>query len=284
MAGWPCPGSGSVMVRGMRYVALVRAPGAPEEAARAFALASGLTLAEARMRLAPEPPAVLARVEADKAEALVGTLRKVGAPSVALDASCPTDRDRLLVHRFSLTAVEATFTSRPGDSFRFAWPEVMAILRGLRASRTEVERTEKSRSFSVGRAVMTGGLLLSRTSTKTVRSSSEETEQVLLVYLRDGRAASLAENELEFSSLGKGMQPSSTGNMGEVARRLRENAKTAFYDERLLRLGRRPLPFLLGNDSRTETRAAVTTRSDTSESLDVLAEAMRQALAEGLLP
>ena len=284
MAGWPCPGSGSVMVRGMRYVALVRAPGAPEEAARAFAIASGLTLAEARMRLAPEPPAVLARVEADKAEALVGALRKVGAPSVALDASCPTDRDRLLVHRFSLTAVEATFTSRPGDSFRFAWPEVMAILRGLRASRTEVERTEKSRSFSVGRAVMTGGLLLSRTSTKTVRSSSEETEQVLLVYLRDGRAASLAENELEFSSLGKGMQPSSTGNMGEVARRLRENAKTAFYDERLLRLGRRPLPFLLGNDSRTETRAAVTTRSDTSESLDVLAEAMRQALAEGLLP
>ena len=272
------------MVRGMKYVALVRAPGAPEEAARAFALASGLTLAEARMRLAPEPPAVLARVEADKAEALVGALRKVGAPSVALDASCPTDRDRLLVHRFSLTAVEATFTSRPGDSFRFAWPEVMAILRGLRASRTEVERTEKSRSFSVGRAVMTGGLLLSRTSTKTVRSSSEETEQVLLVYLRDGRAASLAENELEFSSLGKGMQPSSTGNMGEVARRLRENAKTAFYDERLLRLGRRPLPFLLGNDSRTETRAAVTTRSDTSESLDVLAEAMRQALAEGLLP
>jgi len=272
------------MVRGMKYVALVRAPGAPEEAARAFALASGLTLAEARMRLAPEPPAVLARVEADKAEALVGALRKVGAPSVALDASCPTDRDRLLVHRFSLTAVEVTFTSRPGDSFRFAWPEVMAILRGLRASRTEVERTEKSRSFSVGRAVMTGGLLLSRTSTKTVRSSSEETEQVLLVYLRDGRAASLAENELEFSSLGKGMQPSSTGNMGEVARRLRENAKTAFYDERLLRLGRRPLPFLLGNDSRTETRAAVTTRSDTSESLDVLAEAMRQALAEGLLP
>jgi hypothetical protein len=145
-------------------------------------------------------------------------------------------------------------------------------------------RTEKSKRFSPGLAVATGGLVMSRTTTKTVHSSSETAEQVILVYLRDGRAATLAEHELDFSCLGPGMQPSSTANMGELARRLREQAgKTTFYDERLMRLGRRPLPFLIGHESRSATRAAVTTRSDTSSSLDALAEVMRQAIAEGLL-
>jgi hypothetical protein len=164
------------------------------------------------------------------------------------------------------------------------WPEVLAILRGIRASRSEVERTEKSKSFSVGTAIATGGLSMTRTSTKTVRSSEESTEQVILVYARDGRAAMLAEHELDFSCLGPAMHPSSTGNMVELARRLRESAKGAFYDERLLRLGRRPLPFLTGGESRSQTSTITRTQADTAGSLDALAEAMRQALTEGLLP
>ena len=41
---------------------------------------------------------------------------------------------------------------------------------------------------------------------------------------------------------------------------------------------------LLGRDTRSDTGSVVTTRSDTSDSLDVLAEVMRQAVAEGFLP
>jgi hypothetical protein len=80
------------------------------------------------------------------------------------------------------------------------------------------------------------------------------------------------------------MQPSSTANMGEVARRLREGAKGAFYDERLLRLGRRPLPFVASQEARSVTGTTATTRTDTSSALDALAEVMRQAVAEALLP
>jgi hypothetical protein len=104
------------------------------------------------------------------------------------------------------------------------------------------------------------------------------------VYARDGRAATLAEAELDFSCLGAGMQPSSTANMAELARRLRARAKGAFYDDRLLRLGRRPLPFLGGGESRSLGTKTTTTRTDTSGTLDTLAEVLRQALAEGLLP
>jgi hypothetical protein len=80
------------------------------------------------------------------------------------------------------------------------------------------------------------------------------------------------------------MQPSSTANMIELARRLREKARGAFHDERLLRLGRRPLPFLVGGASRSQTGKQTTTRTDTSAALDTLAEVMRRAVVEGLLP
>jgi hypothetical protein len=268
----------------MKLVAIARAPTRPDEAARAVADATGLTLAEARMRLAPEPPALLARLESDKASILVAALRKAGLAALAVDARCPNDKDRTVAHTFILDDSGVTFTPRVGDPMGVAWPDVLAILRGLHASRFEVERTEKSKSFSVGTAVATGGLRMTRTSTKTVRSSDEAIEQVILVYTRDGRAAMLAERELDFSCLGTGMQPSSTGNMVELTRVLRGKAKGAYYDERLLRLGRRPLPFLVGGESRSQTPTVKTTHTDTSGTLDTLAEVMRQALMESLLP
>ncbi len=267
----------------MKLVAIVQAPAHPDEAARAVAVEAGLTLAEARMRLAPEAPALLARLEPDKADALVIALRRASLAALAVDAHVPTDTDRTIVRSFSFDDGGVTFTSRAGDSMVVSWADVVAILRGLRASRSQVEQVEKSKRFSVGTAVATGGLKMTRTSTRTVRSSEESTEQVILIFARDGHAAVLAENEVDFSCLGASMQPSSTGNMVELARRLRERAKGAFYDERLLRLGRRPSPFLAGRESRSQTKTTTVTRTDTSSSLDVLAEVMRQALAEGLL-
>ena len=268
----------------MKLVAVVRAPNWPDEAARTLAGAAGLTLAEARMRFAPEPPALLARLEPARADALAASLRSAGVAALAVDASCPTDRDRTVVHRFELDDAGGTFTPRSGEPVRVPWTDILAILRGQRAARTDVQRTEKSRGFSVGRAVLTGGLVLSKTTTTTTRSSSETTEQIVLLYLRDGRSLSLAEQELDLSCLGPGMQPSSTGNMAELARRLRAHAGSAFHDERLLRLGRRPLPFAMDGGSRSTTAGIVTTRSDTSGALDVLAQVMWQALREGLLP
>ncbi len=269
----------------MKLVAIARAPSRPDEAARAVADATGLTPAEARMRLAPEPPALLARLEVGAANALVAALRGAGLAALAVDARCPTDRDRTVTHAFVLADAGATFTPRIGRSMHVAWPDVLAILRGVRATTTSLERTEKTKRFSAGSALITGGLIVTRMSEQTVRSSEEAQEQVILVYARDGRAATLVENQLDFSCLEHHMTPSSTGNMVELARLLRERAKGAFYDERLLRLGRRRLPFLVARESRSQTPTTLTaTHTDTSSSLDTLAEVMRQAVAEGLLP
>jgi len=268
----------------MKLVAIVRTPSRHDEAARAVADAAGVTLAEARMRLAPEPPALLARLETEEAGKLVAALRKAGLSALAVEARCPTDKDRTHARSFALDGTGVTFTPRFADSVKVLWPDVVAILRGLRASRSEVERSERETRLSVGRALVTGGISMHRTSTKKVRSSEEAFEQVIFVYARGGRAVTLAEDELDFTCLGSGMQPSSTANMVELARRLRERAKGAFYDERLLRLGRRQLPFLAGGESRSQLPTLMTTHTDTSGSLDTLAEVLRQAVLAGLLP
>jgi len=268
----------------MKLVAIARAPERPDEAARAVADAAGLALAEARMRLAPEPPAILARLRPEEASSLVATLRKAGLAALAVDTPCPSDRDRTVAHSLSIHDRGVTFRPRFANSMEVEWPDVLAILRGLRKSRTDVERTETTTRFSPGTAVLTGGLILTESSTETVRSSEEAIEQVILVYARGGRAATLAESQLDYSCLGTDMRPSSTGNMAHLARLLRERATRAFYDERLMRLGRRPLPFLASGETRSQTATVTRTLTDTSGSLDTLAEVMRQALAEGLLP
>lgn len=268
----------------MKLVAIARAPANAEEAARAVADAAGLTLAEARMRLAAEPPALLARLGPDEASAFVAALRKAGLAALAVDFPCPTDKDRTVARSVAIHERGASFTPRFGSSMEVLWPDVLAILRGLRKSRTEVERTETTTKLSPGTAVLTGGLILTAKSTRTVRSSEEANEQVIIVYARGGRAATLAETQLDYSFLGADMQPSATGNMVELARLLRERAKRAFYDERLLRLGRRALSFLVGGESRSQTATVTKTLTDTSGSLDTIAEVLRQALTEGLLP
>lgn len=268
----------------MKLVGLVKRPTGPEAAARVFAEAAHLTPAEARMRLAPEPPAVLARVEAAAADILVGVLRQAGLAALAIELPVPSDDDRILARTFAISEAGAAFVSRGGDTMQVGWDEVTAVLRGVRSRRADVETTEKSRHFSPGAAVITGGLKMTRTTTATVRTTEESIEQVLLVLARDGRVAELAESRLDFSCLGARMQPSSAANLLEIARLLRERAKGALHDDRLVRLGRRQLPFVATTDWRFQGGGARTTLTDSSGTLDVLVEIMRQGLAQQLLP
>ena len=121
------------------------------------------------------------------------------------------------------------------------------------------------------------------TSEKTVRASQEQTSQVIFVFAQDGRCALLSEHGLDFSCLGPHMQPVRTANMGILAKLLRERAPHAYFDERLMRLGRRPLPFVVGGTVQVSGGGASQTRVNTAQGMDVLAEVLRQAVALGLL-
>jgi hypothetical protein len=268
----------------MKFVALVKPFKSVDEAAKVLAQEANLTAAEARMRLASEAPALLVRLAPEAADDLVRRLRQAGLAVLAIDDPAPNDEARTLVRSFVFEPTRAVFTPRFGDALELDWSDVSVVLRASSATRSGSERTEKTTGIDLGTAVITGGLKVTKTVERTVRTSQEDTELSIFVFARDGRGAVLREHALDFSCLGKAMQPARTANMATLAKVLHERAPSAFYDERLMRLGRRPLPFVSGGESRFATSTRVETRASTSNGLDVLIEVMRQAVSQKLLP
>ncbi|WP_338864424.1 hypothetical protein [Myxococcus stipitatus] len=270
----------------MKVVALVEAPPDMQAAALALASVTGMAPAEARMRLAPEPPALVARLAPEAADALVEKLRQVGLSVLAVDER-GLGAGWLLARRVTLGEETAVFSSRTGESLELPWREVIVVLRAASSVRTRTEHREEPSKLDTakayGLAIASHGLLLPRTEAKTVRKETEETSQVIYVFSRDGQCALLSEHGMDFSCLGSAMQPSRIANMTMLMRLVCERAPEAFHDERLLRLGRRPMPFVVGDSTQLSAGDVSVRRVSTVQGMDVLAEVMRQAVLQGLL-
>lgn len=266
----------------MKLIASVRAATDLEKAVAGLASAAGLTHAEARMRLVTEPPMLLAGVPAERVEALLAALRQAGLPVLALDAAVPSDAERTVARTVLLGPTGVTFQPRAGPPVPLPWAEVGALLRGASLVRSESETVHTSKKGSIAMAIASQGLKMSRTVERTERSQQDETEQVLFVYGRGGQRVALRERELDFSCLGPAMQPTRLANMVTLARMLKDKAPQAFYDERLLRLGRRPLPPFVGGGGESLAQSGKTAqkRLDTSRGLDVLAEVLWRSVVE----
>ena len=260
----------------MHLVASIRPAADLEAAVSALMASAGMTRAEARMRLAPEPPALLARLPAGDAERVVGELRGAGLQALAVEEDVPLDRDRFLVRSFALEPGSGRFVSRAGESLAVPWDEVRLVLRGLRTARTATEHTETTRKIAPGRAVLTGGLVLTKKTTSTTRDVREDREQFLLLHSAAGQRVLLGEHALEFSGLGPLLQPARTANLGVLAKQIGQRTPCAFHDDRLVRLGSRALPFIIGGGGER--------RSNTRVTVDVLAEVLDRAVRAGLLP
>ncbi|WP_225409697.1 hypothetical protein [Stigmatella hybrida] len=268
----------------MHLVACVRTPKDLEAAASVLGGVLGLTLAEARIRLAPEPPSILASLMPEAASQLVARLRQAGLAVLGVDGAEHAPGQRLVARTATLGPTGAVFQSREGTALPLAWAEVSALFRGASTVRSESAVLQQKAKFSLSTAIATQGLKMSRKEEHTVRSQQEETEQVILLYGKGGQQVVLRERGLDFAFLGAAMQPTRIANMAAVARLLKDKTPGAFYDERLLRLGRRPLPAFVGGETHVQMGKTSQTRLDTAEGLEVLGRALWRAVEEGLLP
>ncbi len=226
----------------MHVIAIHYAPGKGEALVPALAEATDKTLYEVRARLSsPEGgPAVVANFgEIEPAWAFAGRLRANGVVPIQLNPEdVESDAKRFLVRTFHLGERGVTVTSRRGETVELAYREIRLILRGVRVEEHRELQTTESRKFSAGRALMTGGLVVSKTTRKLQQVVTEEREDFLHLYGESQNGAgkpplAFRASAITYQSLGPALQPSITANFSYLVNTLRQAAPQSTYDERL---------------------------------------------------
>ena len=209
-----------------------------ESLAKVLAAAIGATIYEAVVRLrAPGSGPITVAVFAGKERAirLLEKLQTTGFEASVLTADDIEKEDRaFIVRRFSLGERDLGATAEKGDSISIPFQEIDIILRGTAIIRDVTTDTVKNRSVSPGRAVLSGGLMATKT-TKNVREViTEERQGFANLYARDGSTLAFRENTLVYESLGSALRPSHALNFTYLISELRRRCPDAQYDERLL--------------------------------------------------
>jgi hypothetical protein len=224
----------------MHMVTLLRAPASIERASAVLAARQGISPYEARTRLAGEFPRVVAVfADPDAAMAQCRGLIADGIYASVLDGdTVEHDEDRDIAASLSFGDRQLEATMRDGRVRAIAYNEVALLIHGARtAVRTSTEeRTVKT--FSAGRAILTGGLSMRTSKTVTTTKSTEVRENFLYVR-EDSGAGSLAiyERGMNYSFLGDSRAASSMANFTTVLTWLMNRCPDAHFDSRMTRAG-----------------------------------------------
>lgn len=209
-----------------------------EDEAKALAGDLSLTPYEVRLTLAAGLPAiVLTTAEQPRAVELLGKLRARNQGAIAIDDGRVFRRDSMIaMRRFRLEPEAIVAGEAPGDP-RLPFSEILALLRGQVRSAIETTTEVKEKKLAMGRALMTGGLSVSKTETKKVTTREEDREQVLYVFRRGGATPwLLSESHAQYQdALKDRLAPTRKENFQRAVALLRERAPSALYDERLVK-------------------------------------------------
>lgn len=221
----------------MYVVAIHYAPGAGEALTGALAEALDKTVYETRARLSdPEGgPAVVANYgEIEQAWACAGRLRANEIKPILLTPEdVATDAQRFVARTFELGPRSLTATSRRGETVELAYSQVDLLLHAVRIDeQTELKTTERTK-FSPGRALLSGGLMLSKTTRKLEKVTTEDRDEFLHLYSEGQLPLVFHASDLNYQSLGPDLQPSTAANFAWLAQRLREVTPRARHDGRL---------------------------------------------------
>jgi hypothetical protein len=205
-----------------------------EVEAAALASEIGLTLYEARLELAAGTPAiVLLTPDRARAARQVESIRARGHAAVAFDTTAVIGSDRMIaMRRFRLDA--SAVTAEDGAA-ELPYDDVFVLVHAQHRRETERREEIKTRALSGTRAILTGGVLLTKKVTEQVRSTVEEREQVLYLYRRSGGVPwILRERNTSYAGLGSAALPTQLENFKRTVTELRERMPSAKYDDRLL--------------------------------------------------
>jgi hypothetical protein len=218
----------------MFVVAIAELQG-PADVLTALAVDLETTVYELKLALgAGFPAVVLATVDRARAEHAVSSILRQGLRAVMCDRTKITPSRSMTSLRdfhFEMDAVVASTTS--GE--RLPYSDVLGLLRASHRTTSTSTEEVKERKLRPGMAIATGGLIMSKKTTREVTTKTETREQVLYLFRKSGAPPwILRERGARYTGLGSDLRPTSLENFGSALRRFRELAPLAFYDERLM--------------------------------------------------
>ena len=219
----------------MFLVAIAELRGGVDATLKALAADLGTTPYELRLVLnAGFPAVVLATVDAAKARAAREAVERHGHVPVALDRRhVVSSGDMTELVRFVLKPASLVADERAEAELPYA--DIGALVRAQHRGTTTTTEQVKERKLRPVMAIATGGLVMSKKTTREVTRTEEHREQVLYVFRRSGEAPwILRERGALYGGLGPDLGPTAFENFQTTIKKLRERAPSAAYDERLV--------------------------------------------------
>jgi hypothetical protein len=219
----------------MQLVAIAELAGAPEPAIGPLAAALGTTAYELKLVLnAGLPAVVLATVDPARAASAVAAIRRGGHVPVSCDRADSTPSQRMTPLRDFLLEPDGIRSSAASGAL-LPYERIGAMLRATHRRTIQTTETIKERQLRPGMAVLTGGLVLSKKTTREVTTHTDHRDQVLYLFRSDGEPPwILREREAHYTGLGKDLRPTSLDNFQTTIRLLRDRCPSAAYDDRLM--------------------------------------------------
>jgi hypothetical protein len=200
--------------------------------------ALGMAAPDVAHRLAGVLPRVLhSDADGARVDAFVARLTTLGVVAFALDPRRALDDSDRIVARTLTLGADLVVEDRGGRLHAVPWSSLMLLQRGARvASSTETVKT-KTRELSLGRAIVTGGISVSKKVERVEERTATTREPFLVLQRSDGLPdVMLYERRLDYRFLPKPVA-SSFQNLELTERALLDRAPHAVKDLRLMRPG-----------------------------------------------
>jgi len=208
----------------------------------ALAAQLGVVAYDLRLRLAGGLPAVFATVS-DEAEANqhLEFLRARGHGAVLCNSSVVrSPEEQLVPSLFELTATSVSGSLGGNQKFDVPYTDIFALVHAASVISAEETKTTQEKKLSLGRAVVSGGLVMRKKVDRVDKKVTTEQEQVLYMFSRAQPTPYLwKELTLNYEGLGEERKLTTVENFATLTKQLRARAPHAFYDQRLLTQKRR---------------------------------------------
>ncbi len=270
---------------GMFIVAVTRwGPGLDQQLPE-LAKTLGLFAYDLRMRLSGPLPVVVARMaKRDDASRLMAQLRGWGHGAVGCEQGSVFDaasmhQPREFAFEGSLLRTEDAMHSRS----EVAADEVYALIHAMVLADHQQNQTRSGKQFSAARAVLSGGLVMTRkTSSSSHVTESESEERVYLIRRGFADPILFRQHQLHYAGLGEQLGRSSHENFATLVERLRQFCPGALYSAQL-RETRRKNSFVGATTVESGSATTSTVTSSNASEVDLAAYLILVAHARGQL-